>query len=357
MVGNSWWWWYVRNKKRHLQVPSSITFCSNRPFWFPWLLQLARVAISLPLSSRLSLHSFSLSSSPLHPLLLSSSLRNPFILSISCHLGSRLTSSTATSSHHFHHNRISSLYFIADWVESTSIIMAPLPSFLLATLASTLLVLSVDANVDVADGYYPPPAYTALPPPVVTVPTYPPGGSQTSTAEGGTTTRPGTTTGVTCATPQISVSLITSLHVSTVSYVTTQTIVQSLIQSYCAPTTAYPTIAATCIAGKPVVTGGYTLTYSEVKPTPYVTPYLPDVDWESGSGDHLIASTVSIFVLDAPPPRDHMTSTAAEGCQDFYFGAEFQAYAEYKCQFQCGRGCQSWFVAFSKSFIHLSSVC
>lgn len=156
--------------------------------------------------------------------------------------------------------------------------MARLASFLVTTIFSSLLVSGINAAI----GDYVPP-----PPP----PNYPSGNTPASTDDGDQTSHITTTTRVpvtVCATPQISITLVTSLHVSTVSYITTQAIVQTLTQSYCPP-------SATCVTGSPVTTGGYTLTYAEIKPTPYVANYIPNPDWETGSGHHQIGSVVCIL--------------------------------------------------------------
>lgn len=98
------------------------------------------------------------------------------------------------------------------------------------------------------------------------------------------------------ASQYISNTVVTSLYISTVSYVTTQTIIQTVAQTFTETclspsTTSIPGGLSTCVTGTPIITGAYTLTYSEVVPTIYLPNYLPDLSWETGAG-HLIAYQV-----------------------------------------------------------------
>lgn len=235
--------------------------------------------------------------------------------------------------------------------------MASLNLVFFITLISSLL-----SFVSATDSYLPsPPSYT--PPSIVTdppiiVPTIsiPP-----ILPPLPTTSLDGVTIPVTvnsCATPLISISLITSLHVSTVHYVTTETIVLSITQSLCPP--PVPTYGpTTCVPGTPVTTGGYTITFSEVKPTNNLSGYLPNLLWETGTGGHLIGSQVCFIShiiscslssgFDCFTLHDILMKIADSHLQEFSFGKDFQAFAEYKCQFNCGPGCESWFVIYSLS--------
>ncbi|KAH8595523.1 hypothetical protein B0O99DRAFT_686514 [Bisporella sp. PMI_857] len=184
-------------------------------------------------------------------------------------------------------------------------------TFTLVTFSSLLSpVVAKAALPTIVGGYEIPPIPTVYPPPETLVPT------STANGNGLTSTKP-VDTGNGCTTPPASVIVLTSLHVSTVSYVTTST--QRITTT---ATPAYVCIP-TCVAGTPIATGGYTITYRPVRPTPYLSNYLPDLDWEIGSGKHLI------------------------GSEEFYFGSEYQTYAEFKCQFQCKTGCSSWYVAYN----------
>ena len=106
--------------------------------------------------------------------------------------------------------------------------------------------------------------------------------------------------------------------------------------------------------GTPVITGGYTITYTPVVPAEYLLNYLPDLTWETGA-NHLIAYQVCSFasfpslpfILDDIHKRLSQITiilTAIHRTSTLLIGTSSSGIL---VSFNCGSDCESWFVAYS----------